>query len=83
MVPKAKRAAIGRAFAIELNSGNNLKKVTVPSGAQRILMQGTIGSLKQAQFVEDMVLELVGTEGVLRVDLSREDLSKPSEKRGQ
>jgi hypothetical protein len=43
-------------------------------------MEGTIGALKYAEFVEDTVLELVGTGGVLRVDLSREDLAKPSPK---
>lgn len=69
-----------RVFTVELNSGSDLKKVNVPDGAQRILMEGTIGTLKHAEFVEDTVLELVGTEGVLRVDLSREDLAKPSQK---
>ncbi len=39
-------------------------------------MEGTIGSLKRAEFVEDSVLELVGTNGVLRVDLSGKDLAK-------
>ena len=66
---------MGRVFTLELNSGDDLKKVTVPSGAQRILLEGTIGSLKQAAFVEDTVFELVGTEGTFRVDLSRQDLA--------
>jgi hypothetical protein len=44
------------------------------------MMEGTIGALKHAEFVEDAVLELVGTNGVLRVDLSREDLAKPSQR---
>ena len=64
-----------RVFTIELKSGSDLKKLSVPNGAERFLMEGTIGSLKRADFVEDAVLELVGSEGVLRVDLSREDLT--------
>ncbi|MGA1975698.1 MAG: hypothetical protein ABSG92_08685 [Conexivisphaerales archaeon] len=36
--------------------------------------------MKHAEFVEDAVLELVGTGGVLMVDLSREDVAKPSQK---
>lgn len=71
----AKRVAKERVFSIELDSGNALKKVSVPNGTQRILLEGTIGSLEHAKFVEDTILELVGTEGVLRVDLSKEDLA--------
>jgi len=53
-----------------------VKRLNVPNGTQRVLMEGTIGSLRHAGFVEDTVLELEGTEGVLRVDLSMEDLAK-------
>jgi hypothetical protein len=70
-------AANKRGFSIELDSGSDLKRLSVPNGTQRILMEGTIGALKRVEFVEDSVLELVGSNGVLRVDLSREDLSKP------
>ena len=69
-----KRAAKGRVFTIELDSGDALKKVSVPNGPQRLLLEGTIGSLRHAGFVEDSILELVGTKGSLRVDLSRKDL---------
>ena len=54
--------------------------MSIPNRSQRILMEGTIGTLKQAGFVEDAVLELVGTNGVLRVDLSREDMEKYNRK---
>jgi len=70
----------GRVFTIELDSGDALRRVSVPNGAQRILMEGTIGPLKHARFVEDAILELVGTGGVLRVDLSRNDLARPSQR---
>ena len=74
-----RRSRQGRVFTIELKTGSGLKKVNVPNGAQRILVEGTIGPLKHAEFVEDAVLELAGTEGVLRVDLSTEDLAKSSQ----
>jgi hypothetical protein len=69
-----------RIFSVELDSGDDLLKVSIPNRSQRILMEGTIGTLKQAGFVEDAVLELVGTNGVLRVDLSREDMEKYNRK---
>ena len=75
---EARRRVAGRVFTIELNTGSDLKKVSIPNGLQRLLLEGTIGSLKHAKFVENAVLELVGTGGTLRVDLSREDISRPS-----
>jgi len=77
---ETKRDVKGRVFTVELDSGDGLKRVSVPNGAQRILMEGTIGPLKKAWFIEDSILELVGTSGVLRVDLSRNDLAKSSQK---
>jgi len=74
----AKQSRKERVFTVELNSGSDLRKVNVPNGTQRILVEGTIGTLEHARFVEDTVLELVGSGGVLRVDLAREDLEKPS-----
>ena len=77
-----RRRVAGRVFTVELNSGKGLRRVSVPNGPGRFLMEGSIGSLKRAEFVEDSVLELVGSGGVLRVDLSREDLAKRTEKGG-
>jgi hypothetical protein len=67
---------VKRVFSVELESGDDLLKVNIPNRSQRMMMEGTIGALKHAEFVEDAVLELVGTDGVLRVDLSRDDLEK-------
>jgi len=75
---EVRRRVAGRVFTIELNTVSDLKKVSIPNGPQRLLLEGTIGSLKHAKFVENAVLELVGTGGTLRVDLSREDISRPS-----
>jgi hypothetical protein len=69
-----------RVFSVELDSGDDLLKVNVPNRSQRIMVEGTIGALKHAGFVEDTVLELVGTDGILRVDLSRDDIAKHVQK---
>jgi len=61
---------------LELDSGSDLKKVSVPNGAQRLLLEGTIGTLKRVEFIEDSVLELAGSTGIIRIDLSREDMVK-------
>jgi len=65
-------------FTVELKSRGNVKNVTLSNGAQGVLIEGTLGALKRAEFVEDVVLEVAGANGVLRVDLAREDLAKRS-----
>jgi hypothetical protein len=77
-MPKSGAHRGDRVFSIELNAGNDLRKVSVPSDKHRILLEGTIGSLRGAGFVEDTILQLEGSRGVLRVDLSLEDLAKPA-----
>jgi len=75
---ETKRSEKERVFIVELHSTSDVKNVIVENAAQRIVMEGTIGALRHAEFVEDTVLELSGTRGVLRIDLAREDLVKPS-----
>lgn len=67
-------------FTVELKSRGNVKNVTLSNGAQGVLIEGTLGALKRAEFVEDAVLEVTGDNGVLRVDLTREDLAKQTRK---
>jgi hypothetical protein len=67
-------------FTVELKSRGNVKNVALSNGAQGVLIEGTLGALKRAEFVEDVVLEVTGDNGVLRVDLAREDLAKRTRK---
>ena len=75
---EARQSGKERVFTVELNSKSDVKNLSVQDGVRRTVIEGTIGALKHAGFVEDTVLELVGTRGVLRVDLARNDLAKSS-----
>jgi len=68
-----------RGFTIELKSRGHVKSVAVPNGAQGVLIEGTLGTLKHANFLDGVVLEVAGEKGVLRVDLAREELGNPRE----
>jgi hypothetical protein len=71
-----------RVFSVELKSKNSLKNVTLTNGSSdSVLIEGTIGELLQASFAEGIVLEVVGKNGVLRLDLAVDDIKKPSEQR--
>ncbi|MCK7510298.1 MAG: hypothetical protein MZV70_43790 [Desulfobacterales bacterium] len=64
-------------FTIELRSKDDVKNVTV-DGDTKVIVEGTLGTLKRAHFVEDLVLEVTGTNGVLRLDLAASDLCPPT-----
>ena len=62
-------------FSIELKSKEYLKNVKLANGnGKNSLVEGTIGQLQHVGFVEGIVLEVVGTKGVMRIDLSPEQI---------
>ena len=77
---QAKGENKARVFTVELKSRDSVKHVTVPNGSQGVLIEGTLGGLKRAEFVDGVVLEVAGEKGVLRVDLARDDLAKHAQK---
>jgi hypothetical protein len=64
-----------RFFSVELKSKADLKNVTLANGSRdSVLIEGTVGELVQAMFVEDVILEIVGKKGTLRINLKAEEL---------
>lgn len=70
-----------RSFSVQLNSKVNLTSVTLTSHSQEnVLVEGTIGELQRAEFAEGIVLEIVGSKGVLRIDLSENEITREAKK---
>ena len=70
-----------RFFSVELKSKVNLKNVTVRDSSQEnVLVEGTIGKLQHAEFADGVVLEVFGDKGVLRVNLTIDDIKKIEKK---
>jgi hypothetical protein len=64
-----------RFFSVELKSKANLKNITVSNGNhENVLVEGTIGQLQRAEFVEGIILEVVGDKGVLRINLNQDEI---------
>ncbi len=64
-------------FCIELNSRDHIKRVSLPDGSgDRLLIEGFLGELDEIELIEGIMLEVRGTDGVLRMDLTREELEK-------
>lgn len=65
----------GRVFTVELKSRAALKTASLGNGSQEgVLIEGTLGALTSAGFLDGVVLEVVGTEGVLRLDLQSQEI---------
>jgi len=64
-----------RFFSVELKSKAHLKNVTLTNGsADSALIEGTLGELVQATFAEDIILEVVGTKGIFRINLAHHEI---------
>ncbi len=69
-----------RVFYVELKSKKNLKNITLINGSSdSVLVEGTIGELVQATFTEGVILQVIGENGVLRVDLREDEIQKTAQ----
>ena len=69
-----------RFFSVELKSKGYLKNVTLNNGCgdyENVLVEGTIGQLQKAVFADCVVLEVFGDKGVLRINLTPDEIKKP------
>ena len=70
-----------RSFSIELKSKTSLKNITLNNDSrEKALIEGTIGRLERVEFVEDTVLEVMGEKGVLRIDISENEIKEKDKK---
>jgi hypothetical protein len=74
---------VGHMFSVELASKNFVKRLAIPGDSDdKVLIEGFLGELKEIGIIEGIMLEIQGTNGILRIDLSEEELRKllPSSK---
>jgi len=66
---------LGRIFSVEMRSKSHVKSISISNEARdRVLFEGDLGDLEELGMVEGGMLEVRGTNGVLRVELRREEL---------
>jgi hypothetical protein len=64
-----------RSFTIELKSKETLKNVALNGDlTDGVLIEGSIGELKNACFVSDDILEIVGSMGILRINVTIQEI---------
>ena len=64
-------------FSIELKSKEYVKLVAISNDSfDKVLIEGFLGKLEELNFIEGVMLEIKGANGILRMDLREEDLRK-------
>ncbi|NIM45910.1 MAG: hypothetical protein GTO54_09860 [Nitrososphaeria archaeon] len=64
-------------FSVELTSKKYVRHISVSNESHdRVLFEGFLGELEELALVEGAVLEVKGANGVLRIDLSEDELRK-------
>ncbi len=77
MVKITKTMEKERSFSVELKPKVNLRHMAFNRDSrENALIEGSIGELEHAEFVEDMVLEILGRKGVLRIDISENEITR-------
>jgi hypothetical protein len=72
-----------RDFSVELTSNKHLTRFSTSSNSNGgVLIEGTLGKIQHALFVEPEILEVKGNCGVLRLHLTFNEIKAPVKKTG-
>ncbi len=66
-----------RDFSIELKANQHLTRFSANGG---VLIEGTLGKLQHALFVEPEILEVKGTYGVIRINVRKSEVKDTDKK---
>jgi len=69
-----------RYFSLEMSSKDYLEKINIQEGHGGVLLEGNLGEFRKLVLLEDTLLELQCANGVLRFDVTREELTEALQK---
>jgi hypothetical protein len=73
-MPRSKHA-----FSIEMRSREYIKRISVSDNSRDpVIFEGELGKLNGFRIVEGLMLEVDGTNGVLRIDMTQEEFESAS-----
>ena len=62
-------------FSLELSSRNHIKRIALPDGnGDRLIIEGNLGPLTNLVMEEDILLEIIGDSGNMRIDITKKEL---------
>ena len=63
-------------FSIEMGSKRSLSHVSLSDESEGVLIKGELGELQKITHEEGLMVKIIGDLGVLRIDLTEEELGK-------
>ena len=64
-------------FSVEMKSEQSVRRMSfLDKENGQVFFEGFLGELKSVMMVEDLMLEVTGENGILRVDISKEEIEK-------
>ncbi len=67
---------INHAFSIAMKSDKHIRNLYFRNMSNEVLFEGFLGLLTSVKFVEDLMLEIQGENGVIRIDLTKDKILK-------
>ena len=69
--------SMGRhSFSIEMASKSHIDTISVSNEPKaEVMFEGELGGLVQIEFIEGIILQITGENGVFRIDLTEKELS--------
>ena len=68
---------MGHEFSVEMKSKRHVRSISISNEARdRVLFEGDLGELEEVAFIGGSMLEVRGTNGVLRVELGQRETEK-------
>ncbi len=71
-----------RGFTVEVTSKEHVRSLIVSDESQgKVLFEGNLGELQELEMVEEIVLQVKGTNGTLRLDVEEDEFKKMLERK--
>jgi hypothetical protein len=68
---------LGHVFSVEMKSKRHVRSISISDETKdRVLFEGDLGDLEEVAFIGGSMLEVRGTNGVLRIELGEEETRK-------
>jgi hypothetical protein len=78
----SKRRSKNHAFSVEMKSKKYIKTISMSNDTHEgVLFEGFLGELEELGMVEEVILEVKGSNGTLRIDLNEDELRKMLDKK--
>lgn len=70
-------------FSIQMDSKGDLSHVSLTDEPEGVLITGKLGALVDISLEEEVMLEIKGKQGILRIDLTKEELGRINKEIGK